>query len=80
LARFYPIKAIADIAREAATEAGFDSGFTGDRSKRVSADNMVSDESKIELIRGRLREEVLAGRMAGPFERSPKTPKPQSMK
>ena len=71
LARFYPIKAIADIAREAATEAGFDSGFTGDRSKRVSADNMVSDESKIELIRGRLREEVLAGRMAGPFERSP---------
>ena len=71
LARFYPIKAIADIAREAATEAGFDSGFTGDRSKRVSADNMVSDESKIELIRGRLREEVAAGRMAGPFERSP---------
>ena len=71
LARFYPIKAIADIAREAASEAGFASGFTGDRSKRVSADNMVSDESKIELIRGRLREEVAAGRVAGPFKRSP---------
>ena len=71
LAKFYPIKAIADIAREAATEAGFDSGFTGDRSKRVSADNMASDEAKINMIRGRLHEEVEAGRMAGPFERSP---------
>ena len=71
LASFYPIKEVAVIATEAISEAGFDSGYTGDRTKRVSSTNMVSEPSKMESIRVRLREETAAGRMAGPFERCP---------
>ena len=71
LARFYPLTDVANIALEAASEAGFDSGYMGDRSRRVSASNMVSDEAKVGLIRARLTEEVAAKRMAGPFKRCP---------
>jgi hypothetical protein len=71
LASLYPVKEVSDIAIEAVSEAGFDSGYTGDRSKRVSATNMVSELAKLEGIRVRIREEVAAGRMAGPFERCP---------
>ena len=71
IAAFYPLTDVADIALEAASETGFDSGYTGDRSRRVSANNMVSDEAKVTLIRARLTEEVAAGRMAGPFKRCP---------
>ena len=71
IAAFYPLSDVADIAIEAASETGFDSGYTGDRNRRVSASNMVSDEAKVSLIRARLTEEVAAGRMAGPFKRCP---------
>ena len=67
----YPVKEIADIAREAASEVGFDSGYTGNRKASVTADNMVADVSSLDMIRGRLKEEVVAGRMAGPFKRPP---------
>ena len=71
LAGFYPVKEVSNIAIEAISEAGFDSGYVGNRSKRTSASNMVSEPAKLEGIRVRLREEVAAGRMAGPFPRCP---------
>lgn len=71
LASFYPVKEVSDIAIEAVSEAGFNSGYTGDRSKRVSATNMVSEPAKLDSIRVRLHEEMAAGRVAGPFQRCP---------
>ena len=71
LAAFYPVKDVADIAVEAVSEAGFNPGYTGDRNKRVSSTNMISDPGKLDCIRVRIREEVAAGRMAGPFTRCP---------
>ena len=71
LASFYPVKEVSEIAIEAVSESGFNSGYTGDRNKRVSATNMISEPAKLDSIRVRLREEVAAGRVAGPFERCP---------
>ena len=71
MAEFYPLKEVADIAREAVSNTGFDPGFTGDRTKRMTATNMVSDESALQTLRERLQDEVKAGRAAGPFTRCP---------
>ena len=71
MAEFYPLKSVADIAREAVSDAGFNPGFTGDVNMHMTATNMASDAGALAAIRLRLLEEVAAGRAAGPFERCP---------
>jgi len=71
MASFYPIAEVAAIAREAISDIGFDAGFVGNRQSHVPATNMVSDPGKLTAIRTRLKEEVAARRMAGPFTRCP---------
>ena len=71
MACFYPLADVAAIAREAISDAGFNAGFVGNRQSHITATNMVSDPEMLTAIRTRLKEEVGAGRVAGPFARCP---------
>ena len=71
IAGSYPFKDVADIASEAISIEGFKLDYAGDRGKFVPSTNMFKSEVDEQRVRARLKDEVAAGRMAGPFTHPP---------
>jgi hypothetical protein len=70
-AGLFPCPILARLSVSAASPAGSDSCFSGDRTKRVLSPNMPLSAERMSQVRVHLLAEVAAGRVLGPFDRAP---------